>query len=191
MSVANLQTSMLFTFACNITCHNHSLIMKKRTFLGIIIYTLNKIFNILRNSHLVINKASPALREHVRVDPLLCLWIALALLSKLCQYGLQHIFLNILQTLEILFFRSHLEKLNNGFCFPLDFKSADDLLLWSCVAVPLTRNNKILVCFRMNIRKLPSVVPLTKTIASSNTSSSAKKENTTEHLRDLKDLIPG
>ena len=96
-----------------------------------------------------------------------------------------------LQTLEILFFRSHLEKLNNGFCFPLDFKSADNLLLRSCVAVPLTRNNKILVCYRMNIRMLPSVVPLTKTIASSNTSSSAKKENTTEHLRDVKDLIPG
>ena len=36
---------------------------------------------------------------------------------------------------------------------------------------------------------LPSGVPLTKTIASSNTSSSAKKENTTEHLRDLKDLV--
>ena len=78
--------------------------MKKRTFLGNIINTLIQIFNILRNSHLVINKASPALREHVRVVPLLCLWIALALLSKLCQYGLQHIFFGI--SYKLLIFRS-------------------------------------------------------------------------------------
>ena len=78
--------------------------MKKRTFLGNIINTLIQIFNILRNSHLVINKASSALREHVRVVSLLCLWIALALLSKLCQYGVQHIFFGI--SYKLLIFRS-------------------------------------------------------------------------------------
>ena len=38
---------------------------------------------------------------------------------------------------------------------------------------------------------LPSFVPLTKTNTSSNTSTSAKKENTATQLRDLKDLVPG